>query len=403
MWAQNYGKNNPLLADTLSVLLPTPEQTLLLRACLLSGQAGHQAGDAWLGKKRELGDILKEDRLKGLFPLLFSALQRNGVEVDPAFLTVLRTASLREELRAKTYRRICREVLSAFATAGIPFVVLKGAALADTVYATPALRHSHDIDILLEEPDPSPTIRLLSSLRFAPLRQAVDPEWQDLEFIHESGLPLVLHRRLFPIPLYNTVTADLRARSQMRTIAGVAARILSPLDQLLHVCGHAASCASRESLHWVCDAWSLIKQYPDLDWDALLDCARRGHLVLPLSITLSYLAEELQAPLPSAFLERLSGVASRASTVEREVALRGARAGSRGRVTALLRLSTDWRSRVFVVKWILLPSPTYLYTMQLVPPAGWLPFYYLSRPVRYMARRLSFPPLTVRSARPESH
>jgi hypothetical protein len=111
MRAQNSSKSTPLLADTLSVLLPTPEQTLLLRACLLSGEAGRQAGDAWLSKKQELGDILKEDRLKGLFPLLFSAFQRNGVEVDQAFLTILRTASLREELRAKTFRRICRQVL----------------------------------------------------------------------------------------------------------------------------------------------------------------------------------------------------------------------------------------------------------------------------------------------------
>src|SRR5262249_28868740 len=152
-----------------------------------------------------------------------------------------------------------------------------------------------------------------------------------------------------------TVMSDLRARSQMRVIAGVAARVLSPADQLLHVCGHAASCASRDSLRWVCDARLLIEQHPDLDWGVLSDCARRGQLALPLFIILRYLAEELRTSVPPALLERLSGVASRAGTVEREVALQGARAGTRGRLKTLLGMSAGWRSRVFVLKWIVLP------------------------------------------------
>jgi hypothetical protein len=388
MWTQNYGKNKPLLSDTLSLLLPTPGQTLLLRACLLSSEAGRQAGEAWLQQKQELGDILKEEGIKGLFPLLFSAFQRNGVAVDTAFLTILRTASLREELRAKTYRRICREVLSTFATAGIPLIILKGAVLADTVYANPALRHSHDIDILLAEPDPSHAIRLLSSLRFIPLRPPVDPERQDLQFVHESGLPLVLHRQPFCLPLYNATTADLWTRSQRQIIADIPASILSPPDQLLHVCGHATSCTSRESFRWVCDAWLLITRYPNLDWDTLLDSAQRSHLALLLSVTLRYLADELQAPIPSAFLDRLYLAASRASTIEREIALWGARAGTRGRFKTLLHLSDDWRSRLFVLKWIFLPSPTYLYSMQQFRPSWRLPFYYFSRPLGYIIRRM---------------
>src|SRR5262249_36768944 len=151
------------------------------------------------------------------------------------------------------YRRICRAVLSAFATAGIPIILLKGAVLADTVYDNPALRHNHDIDILFAGPDASLAVGLVSFLRFGALLSEVDADWQDLHFVHESGLPLVLHRQLFCIPLYNTATADLRARSQEQVIAEVSVRTLSPVDQLLHVCGHAASCASRQSLRWVCD------------------------------------------------------------------------------------------------------------------------------------------------------
>ena len=93
----------------------------------------------WLEQRSDPTPELREDFIKSLLPLLFGALRRNGVAVDEAFLTVLRTASLREELRAKTYRRICRDVFAAFSTAGIPAIVLKGVALADTVYAAAAL------------------------------------------------------------------------------------------------------------------------------------------------------------------------------------------------------------------------------------------------------------------------
>jgi hypothetical protein len=321
-------------------------------------------------------------------PLLFAAFQRNGVEADHEFLTILRAASLREELRAQTYRRICRDLLSAFAATGISSIVLKGAALADLVYAYPALRHCHDLDLLLEEPDPSRAIGALSSLGFSLLDRTTPlGEWQDLQFVHETGLPLVLHRHLFRLPLYNAIAPEMQARSQIHHVADVPVQILTPTDQLLHVCGHAASCASRESLRWACDAWLLIKRFPHLDWDLLEDCAKRCHLTLPLSVLLDYLATELRSPIPAAFLTRLTALAARAHTVECEAALWGAHASGRGRFKNLLRMTSTWRARIFVLRWILFPSPTYLRAMRYVRSSWHLPCYYLSRPLRYVAQR----------------
>ena len=80
----------------------------------------------------------------------------------------------------------------------------------------------------------------------------------------------------------------------------------APADSLLHVCGHASYSKSRQSLRWLTDAWLIVNRHPDLDWDLLLDCARRSHLALPLSVALSYLANDLNAPIPLRFLNRLS-------------------------------------------------------------------------------------------------
>jgi len=386
MLTRHCDKSSRPFSDILSVLLPTSRQTSFLRACLYSGDAGREASEAWLCQGDATKDDLKDEGVKSLLPLLFSACQRNKVEVDTEFLTLLRTASLREELRTKTYRRICQNVLSTLTAAGMPIIALKGAVLAETVYDHPALRHSHDIDILLGENDPSRALSLLSSLGFAPLRPAGDPEWQNIQFIHQSGLPLALHHHPFHVPLHNAAQADMWARSQTQVVADVPVRTLSPADALLHLCGHASYCPSRTSLRWVCDAWFLIERYPSLDWDILLDCVVRSRLALPLSVMLGYVAEELRAPIPATFLDRLRTAASQSNTIERELALWGVRAGGRIRFKNLVRMPHDWRTRAFVLKWLFLPSPAYLRSVRQIPRAWPLAFFYAYRPLQYVLR-----------------
>ncbi len=362
---------------------------MFLRACLFPGEEGRSAGVTWLKQGQQSENTPKEEQVKSLLPLLFSTLRRNNVKVDNSFLTILRAASLREELRTKTYRHICREVFSALTAAGIPIIMLKGATLADTVYGDPALRHSRDIDLLLGEADPSRVLNLLSTVGFTLPKEKIMPKWQDIYLEHGSGLPLALHRHFFHIPLYNGCTADLWARSQMQVIADVPVRTLSPADALLHICGHASYSPSRVSLRWVCDAWLLIDQHPNLDWNVLFDCAVRSHLALPLSVMLGYLAEELQAPIPTIFLSRLQAAATQADTLEREAALSGARSGARGGFKNLLRRTSDWRMRAFVLRWMLFPSPEYLRSVQQIQPSRFLPFFYVDRCLKFLISRRS--------------
>ena len=142
---QNDLRVKPVLSDTLAVILPNMEQTWLLRACLLSGEPVRQAWAAWCDCVGDPIAYLKneDNGIKGLLPLLFASLQQNQVSVDETFQTCLKTAYLRDELRNKKYRSICGNVLAAFRRENIQAIVLKGAALADTVYENPVLQHSH--------------------------------------------------------------------------------------------------------------------------------------------------------------------------------------------------------------------------------------------------------------------
>jgi len=376
--------SKPALSEALSLLLPTAEETLLLRVCLSSRESALDAWREWRHQRNRSGKaLLRNDSVKKLRPLLFNAVQSHSLEIDKEGLTYLRTAYLKEELREAAVRRICGEVLLLLEKERFAPIVLKGIALAETVYGNPVLRHCHDIDILLPDDELSRPSGLLPSLGFR-TSFAPDSQSRHLRAVQESGLPIEFHSRLFEVPYYQTPVLEIRARSLSQAIAGVTAHILAPADNLLHVCGHASYSNKRPSLRWVTDAWFIINRHPDLDWDLLLDCTRRSHLALPLSVMLGYMAGSLNAPIPPTFLSRLFAVASNTEAIERQLALRGTRSAGRGSLTGLFRSTTNWRERAFLLQWLLFPSPRYLSWVDEIRDYRLLPFHYVYRPIRHL-------------------
>ena len=382
----------PMLSDTLSVILPTAEQTWLLRACLHRGEAGCKAWQVWQEQVGNSKKALAEGRQgsKWLLPLLYRALQRNGAVVDRDLLPYLRTSYFREKLRSQTFRRICQNVLAPLTTAEIPLIVLNGAALADTVYGDWALRHCGTLDFLVKQEDLLRAVSVLRADGPSLAAKDLDSRARSVRFEHTSALPIHLHCGLFRIPYYQTPLAGIRERSVASEIVGVPVRILSPADMLLHVCGHASCSRGRETLRWVCDAWSIIKECADLDWDVLVDSALHSRLALPLSVMFSYLTEELGAPIPSFVPHRLTAAAAQMPLIGCEAALTGARMGVDGTFNNLLRQTDSWRAWAVVLKWMLLPSPSCLRWTYTIRSSWLLPFYYVYRPLRYLARHIWF-------------
>jgi hypothetical protein len=385
IYMSNAPRLRPSLSNALSVVLPTREETLLLRACLSSAEAVRQSWEAWQRLRNDLrtGSLTDSQTVKKLQLLVFDALRRSALEVDKESQTYLRSAYLQEDWRSKIVRRFCREVLRLFESHDIPVIVLKGVALAETVYESPVLRHCHDIDLLIKDQDMSRAASLLLAIGFKEIDSDAGLKNDNRKLEHESGLPLELHTALFKLPYYNELLGEMWERSQNQIIADCPTRILAPADNLIHVCGHAFYQSRRESLRWVSDAWFIIDRHRDLDWDLLLDCAVRSHLALPLSVTLAYLAEDLSAPIPSTFLERLSAAASKRDATARELALFGARSAPHGNLINLFQKMGNWRGRVLLVQWLLFPSPSYLFMVEEVRHVWPLPVHYVYRLLRY--------------------
>jgi hypothetical protein len=356
-------RGGPPLSGVLSVLLPTEAQTLLLRACLQGGEEGRRAWSLWLARPGDPRRRLTQPGRgsKAILSLLYNSIRDDGRLGDRALLTLLRTAYAREELRSRRVVQLFRESLSALAAAGVEVIVLKGTALAGTLYGDWALRHCHDIDLLVRRGDLLRAVRALSAVGSEPAHGAVDPTAHEVGLSRPDGMPVRLHSRPFRLLQCNLAIEEMWARSEPRTLAGVAVRVLSPADGLLHVCGTAAYWPSRALLLWVCDAWQIIRGMSPRDWDLLLETAPSCHLSLPLYVMLHYLRGELGAAIPSTALEALA-VQAGADPAGREGALYGAQATPEGELVALLRRARGGE-RELLFQWVVRPSSNYLYSL----------------------------------------
>lgn len=390
-----------LLAHAMDRILPGHDETQLLRAVLHRGGRAQEAWTAFQGGMKDLPSLFRTDtgNRKRLSPLLLHSIRENELDADPALLTILKTATLREELRVAVVRRIAGEIFEALRAHDLPFLVLKGSALAESVYADPAWRHSHDIDLLLPPDAVDRAAQIIGDLG---LSEAARLPWdQGRDFRHRTELPILLLNRLYRVPFYRASFERLEARGRTLTRDPLGAiRVLDPTDALLHCLGHASYCPGRSNLLWVVDAWMLLHHSDSVDWTEFERRIAEMRLEVPVGTMIRYLAEEVGAPIPADTVERAMQGLSLADALRRDIALFGARQMS-GRHPGLRgRPSLSWRGRLKLLQWEVLPSPAYLDWAYGHPPRFVLPGIYLIRPVSALIERLKWKLIAALRRRP---
>lgn len=372
------------LAWALSPLVPGELDTALLTALLHRGERARRAWRTFRSRVPDVPSVFRTDTgdRRRLAPLLLVAVRENAIEAEPALLTALRTAYLREELRVRAYRDIVRPALVALRDGGLPFLVLKGAALSETVYAHPVLRHAHDCELLVADADVGKASGILTRAGLAWTRRLRDDQGEELR--HASGLPFLLLRNPYRLSYYSADFETIHARGETARVAGVDVRVPSGADHLVHALGHASYSSARSSLVWAVDAWMLIAARA-VDWDAFVAGVKQSRVELPTCTLLSYLSAGLQAEVPPSVLADVGRLAARADAARRDVALFGARAGTGGPLSRGSR--GEWRQRLDVLRWRLFPSTEYLRWAHPSARPGLLPLLYVMRPGRYVLGR----------------
>jgi len=207
------------------------------------------------------------------------------------------------------------DALHALAEAGITAIVLKGAALAMSVYPNIADRVMSDADLLVRPEQRNLAKTALESAgfqflpetphRFGPFDTAFTGE---MSFRRVNGAVIELHWEIEPIEWFRRLTVlDMNAiwkDAQLLVLGHTRSLQLSPVDMMLHLCLHLAQHGYTHLVGYS-DILQLLKYHPTFDWDRFLLRARRFRLraicYFPLEVAFSV----LEAPIPPAVLKAL--------------------------------------------------------------------------------------------------
>jgi hypothetical protein len=203
-------------------------------------------------------------------------------------------------------------VLHALATSGITAIVLKGAALAYTVYPEPWLRPRSDDDLLVAPEQFDRARGVLESLGYRERASNPGPEHTaQSHFEKRDGSPshfVDLHwRPLVPAAFHAVPSYEELLRETVSLPALAAgARAPSPAHALLLACAHrVAHHGVSEDPQWLVDVHLLSRALDAAGWDVFCRAALRSRLAEVCCFELARAVGQLGTPVPSDVLDKL--------------------------------------------------------------------------------------------------
>jgi hypothetical protein len=286
---------------------PDRFQLPLMEACLLRDpEAARRAWKKW----KELVDL--DDLDPSSFRIMSLAYRRMvdlGIDDPDAgrIKGLYRYHWTRNQIAWRGKDRIVRRLEEM----GVDTLLLKGAALSRTVYAEPATRGMHDLDILVPVPAAVAAMELLKEEGW--VAQHFDPVrtiglFHGCSFLHPEFGELDLHWHVMRSFCSSARDAELWAAARPLTVDGIRTKVLCPADMLLHACEHGMHPSPASALQWMVDATFIIRNSPaPFDWARLVDQARKFRLVLMVRRTLEFIRRHFEPSIPREVIRELSG------------------------------------------------------------------------------------------------
>jgi len=303
---------------------------------------------------------------EGVAPLLWWKLRawmvQSGADALPAGVQALVGAlapAYYETLAHNTLLlQALERILKAFQDAGIEVIVLKGAALAQTVYADIGLRPMNDLDLLVRPEFLRKAVKVLQGLGFAPLMYNYA---RYHVFFRQENIALELHWTLLDGVQHHELWSQ--AVSLPPWTNGILT--LNTQMHLLYLAGHAFWQHQKHlRLIWLYDLHLVVGQYRREDWKALLQRTAsliwQPALVNALTALKTYFGDNL--PDVSLADDDISPVVSIADPTHRKF--------------IKIWRALDWGSRTHMIVQGLFPSPGYMRWRYNIRHSLFLPVYY---------------------------
>ena len=304
------------------------------------------------------------------------------------------------------------KVLRILKEKGVPVIVLKGAALANTVYDSIGNRPMNDVDLLIHPQDRQRIMLILErngyqfrpwpQRKFHPYNISVTSE---IDFIAKSGTVFDLHWDLISFEWVRLMTnLDLQALWQSARpfdVNGVQVLQLAPSDNLIHIGLHLMMQAYTHQIAYQ-DIVALLNHYQPFPWDEFLERAIAFRVCTACYFGLDTAASVLGAAVPAYVLDELNPPSWKKWLIHQ---ISDPIKGMRGELISddrkyLVQLIAADRiiDVVRVLLWLFLPEPAWLgerYGLkngfQTSLARFWHPFVIISRGLRGMIQVLVNP------------
>jgi Uncharacterised nucleotidyltransferase len=353
-------------------------------AALLRGEAMR-----WSALRTAPGEFLGACREAGLTGLVYERLRRRPDDYDwPEDIC----EALASETRARTASELLRRkeliaVLNVLAAEGVHPIILKGTALAYSLYDNPASRPRVDTDLLIRGNDVAAVRRAMARSGYTapnhcdgdllfcqfPLRRT-----DEFGFVHAFDFHWKISTQsvFADVLVFDEIAADAIALPAL----GVNARTAGPLHALLLACIHPVMHhRNAESLIWIHDVHLLASGLSDVEYDRFTDLAVAKHVSVICARQLRAARRWFGTRIPD------QAIAEPATVPAREPSTAYLRADRHwyDELISNLRGLPRWSDRLRLLREVALPGPTYMLKAYGLAPsspgAALLPVLYLHR------------------------
>ena len=287
--------------------VPAAREDRLILEILRAG--GDDSPPGWLLEDLDWERVERRSIAAGVLPLVHWRLQPYGVpkgEVGARMQQFTVGVAMQWMALAAAAERIA----AALDSAGIPLIVLKGGALAPSVYPYPSLRIVGDLDLLLPEERLGDAAGALAELGFRageePGRAASEGHHHLPELIDAANNRVELHRHIVPGRLQERIPAErLFEDAQPLALARSRALRLSAERLVLHAALHASEGHSFIGMLYQLVDIAWIGRTLEVDWAAVERDAREFGVETPVYFSLAAARELVGAELPTELLDAL--------------------------------------------------------------------------------------------------
>ena len=287
---------------------PTPAQQLLLGMCLHRDPAlAVRCWHAWK-EQTDLDDL--EPSCFQIMSLVYLRLVDLGVA--DAELGRIKGLHRYRWTQGQVAFRGKRALLTALAEEGIPAMLLRGAALAATVYPEAGARGIQDTEVVVPMGSVAEAISKLE--RHGWVARSFEPngsveKWCSCPLLHAEHGEVYLQWRV--------LRSQCKAQDEIWEAAGplryegISTHAPCAADQLLHACEHGMHPWSQAGLQWLADCLYLIRsREAEMDWERVLVQSRKFQLTLYVRGALEYLREHFEESIPREVIAALGRCAA---------------------------------------------------------------------------------------------